>query len=31
MASVLSQKFIKEVSPSADGRHGLAHGDSRGW
>jgi len=30
-ASVLSQKLVEEVSPSADGRHNLAHGDSRGF
>jgi hypothetical protein len=26
-SSVLSQKFVKEVSPSAEGRNNVAHGD----
>jgi hypothetical protein len=29
-ASVVSQKFIEELSPSADGRQPVAHGASRG-
>ena len=31
IASVLSQKFVDEVSPSADGRKRVAHGVSRGY
>ena len=30
LSSVLSQRFVKEPSPSADGRKNLAHGVSRG-
>ena len=29
-SSVLSQKLVREVSPSADGRNNVAHGVSRG-